>query len=163
MNTNKVLIWLKNFKYTWLFQNILNDPQLIELISNKLHELEQLLIRNLFFPGKKNTQEIFFFLSIEDHPDENEITSENENQCDKTSDTDVIVLSTTQCSLPTSSHIQTPVENEHNKSEEFNRPAIRLKRISLAEAEDYLPSAWKIRKKILNIRFKKIKSNLFFS
>jgi len=61
MNTNKVLIWLKNFKCTWLFQNILNDPQLIELISNKLHELEQLLIRNLFFPGKKNTQEIFFF------------------------------------------------------------------------------------------------------
>lgn len=61
MNTNKVLIWLKNFKYTWLFQNILNDPQLIELISNKLHELEQLLIRNLFFPGKKIPKKFPFF------------------------------------------------------------------------------------------------------
>jgi len=117
----------------------------------------------LIFSRKKKYPRNFLFLSLEDHPDENEITSENENQCDKTSDTDVIVLSTTQSSLPTSSHIQTPVENEHNKSEEFNRPAIRLKRISLAEAEDYLPSAWKLRKKILNIRFKKIKSNLFFS
>jgi hypothetical protein len=48
MDTNKVLIWLQNFKYKWLLQNILNDPHLIELISNKLRELEQLLIRKYF-------------------------------------------------------------------------------------------------------------------
>jgi hypothetical protein len=117
MDTNKVLIWLQNFKYKWLLQNILNDPHLIELISNKLRELEQLL--------------------IQDHSDENEI---DEDQCDQVNNTEVIVLSNK------GSNIQIPIENENKKSEEFNRPSIRLKRIPLAEAEVYLPSAWKIPK-----------------
>jgi hypothetical protein len=45
MTTNKVLIWLKEFKRSWLPQNISNDNHLMELITNKLRELEQLLIR----------------------------------------------------------------------------------------------------------------------
>ncbi len=55
INTNEVLLWLKNFKCEWLSQNILDDPNLIELICNKICELEQLLIRKYF---KKN----FFLL-----------------------------------------------------------------------------------------------------
>lgn len=47
-NTEKVLSWLKDFKHMWLFQNILNDPQLINLISKKIDELERLLTRENF-------------------------------------------------------------------------------------------------------------------
>jgi hypothetical protein len=61
MNRNKVFLWLKNFKYTWLPQNILNDTHLIELISTKLHELEQLLNRKYLFEQKKVLNFIFFY------------------------------------------------------------------------------------------------------
>ena len=46
--TEQVLHWLKDFKCTWLLQNILNNPQLINLISKKFEELERLLTRKNF-------------------------------------------------------------------------------------------------------------------
>jgi hypothetical protein len=45
MDKNQVLIWLKEFKYSWLPQHISNDTYLLELIRNKIHEFEQLLTR----------------------------------------------------------------------------------------------------------------------
>ena len=49
--------------------------------------------------------------------------------------------------------MQTSIENETKKCEEFSRPAIRIKRIPLDEAEVYLPLAWRTRKIIENISF----------
>ena len=137
MNTNEVLNWVKNFKYSWLPDNITNDTQLIALISNKLYELEQLLIRKYSFPGKKNILYLFFCL-IENTPDENEITIENE---------------TPALLTPIDNHQQTDEENET-----FSRPIIRIKRITLTEAERYAPPGWKTRKDI-----KKFFSNNQFS
>ena len=62
MNTNKVLVWLKDFKYTWLSENIFNDSHLIELISNKLHELEQLLIGKYPTSLKKKPNKLSFLV-----------------------------------------------------------------------------------------------------
>jgi len=121
MDTSKVLNWLKDFKCTWLSQHILNDTRLIELISNKLHELEQLL--------------------IQDNQNENEIFIETENQSANSCDTEPIILSPEQSSLSTPPDVHIPINDE--KKEKFSRPAIRLKRISLAEAENFLPPGWK--------------------
>jgi len=121
MNKNKLLMWLKDFKCTWLPQHILNDTHLIGLISNKLHELEQLVI-------------------LENNQNENEILIETEHQRVKSCDTESIVLSTEQRSLPTPPDIHNQIDDEKEKC---YRPAIRLKRISLAEAEQFLPPAWK--------------------
>jgi hypothetical protein len=61
MNITEVLNWLNDFKHSWLSQNLLNDTRLIQLITNKLHELEQLLIRKYFYIQKKKQQQILFF------------------------------------------------------------------------------------------------------
>jgi len=111
MNKNKLLIWLKDFKYKWLPQNILNDTHLIELISNKLHEFEQLII-------------------LENNQNDNEISIETEHQCNT--------------EQRTSPDIHSQIDDE---KETFHRPTILLKRILLAEAEQYLPSAWKTKSK----------------
>jgi hypothetical protein len=142
MNRNKVFLWLKDFKYTWLPHNILNDTHLIELISTKLHELEQLLNRKYLFE-KKNT-EFYFFLSIENNPGENGIFIESEDQCD----TEPIILSTEQHSLPTPPNVYNQIDDGNEK---LYRPAIRLKRISLAEAENFLPAVWKTSNQMLNV------------
>lgn len=48
-NTNQVLVWLKDFKKSWLPQNIPNDHRLLKSIKTKLFELEQLIIGKLNF------------------------------------------------------------------------------------------------------------------
>ncbi len=60
MNITEVLNWLNDFKHSWLSQNLLNDTRLIQLITNKLHELEQLLIRKYFVYKKKKTTNFIF-------------------------------------------------------------------------------------------------------
>lgn len=44
INPSDILVWLKEFQYSWLPQNIVNNTDLITLITTKLHELEHLLI-----------------------------------------------------------------------------------------------------------------------
>jgi len=95
MDTSKVLNWLKDFKCTWLSQHILNDTRLIELISNKLHELEQLL--------------------IQDNQNENEIFIETENQSANSCDTEPIILSPEQSSLSTPPDIHIPINDEKKR------------------------------------------------
>jgi hypothetical protein len=48
-NINLVLLWLKAFKNIWLPQNIPEDIHLLESITTKLLELEQLLKGKLKF------------------------------------------------------------------------------------------------------------------
>jgi hypothetical protein len=61
MNTNEVLFWFKEFKYSWLPQTIPNNPHLLGLITNKLRELEQLLNRKYANYLEKKKQQIKFF------------------------------------------------------------------------------------------------------
>jgi hypothetical protein len=56
-----------------------------------------------------------------------------------------MVLSTEQRSLPTPPDIHNQIDD---KNEVSYRPAIRIKRISLAEAENFLPPIWKTSNKI---------------
>jgi hypothetical protein len=60
-NTNQVSIWLKEFQYTWLPQHISNNTRLLKLITNKLHELEQLLNRK--YQKKNLFKKIYFFIN----------------------------------------------------------------------------------------------------
>ena len=48
MNTdcNQALTWLQVFKSVWLPQNISTDNHLLESLTNKLDELEELLMGN---------------------------------------------------------------------------------------------------------------------
>ena len=43
-NVNRPLIWLEEFKNSWLSQYIPNDIDLVESIKTKLLELEQIII-----------------------------------------------------------------------------------------------------------------------
>ncbi|UJR31361.1 hypothetical protein I4U23_018855 [Adineta vaga] len=129
MNSDKIFSWVKDFKDFWLPQNIPNNRHLFELITNKFNELEYLLNRN--------TQH------------ENQSSIVNTYQYDHPNTIEQVDLSTQQapeCSLPTlpdrNNHIDENIENR----EQFYRPAIRIKRIPLAEAELFLPEGWKLTK-----------------
>lgn len=45
MNSHEILFWLEDFKSKWLPENLSNDTILIESITTKLRELDQLLTR----------------------------------------------------------------------------------------------------------------------
>jgi hypothetical protein len=60
-NINLVLLWLKAFKNIWLPQNIPEDIHLLESITTKLLELEQLLKGKLKFLFIKKNQLIRTF------------------------------------------------------------------------------------------------------
>lgn len=92
--------------------------------------------------GKIITHNLFF-LSIEDH--------ENDNEDVQTASPEFIVPSTEQQSLLSSSsvpsNVSQSVEAKTSTIEKpSTRPAILLKRIPLNEAEQYLPAAYRIRK-----------------
>lgn len=114
---DQTILWLKDFKSHWLPQHASTDVRLVELITAKLLELERLLL------GKIDEDEVY----IDDHHE----------QSNEPTDGTCAPQSSSEHSLPT------PPDD---KSEPLSRPAILLKRISLADAEHYLPLAWKATK-----------------
>ncbi|CAF1137521.1 unnamed protein product [Rotaria sordida] len=127
MNENNILKWLKEFKFNWLPQHISNDTHLLQLITNQINEFEQLLIQN--------------------NQVENDSSIENNYQCTNSSDIRQFDLSTQQQQQQQSENFLCISSDKHDvdnkKQENYSRPAIRLKRISLAEAERFLPLSWK--------------------
>ncbi|CAF5181913.1 unnamed protein product, partial [Rotaria magnacalcarata] len=124
MNKNKILIWLKEFKCDWLPQNVSNDNCLLRLLTNKIDELEQLLI----------------------HEKDTSIEERHERVNTTTSDINQRFISIQESREPfvfvTPSNKRIQIDDDDEKNENNSRPRIRIKRINLAEAELYLPTAW---------------------
>ncbi|CAF2939643.1 unnamed protein product [Rotaria sp. Silwood2] len=135
MNKENLLTCLEDFKLNWLPQNISNDNPLHHLITNKINELEQLLI------------------PIENNQIENESSNANNYQRGNSSDTQEFVFLTqhqqelSESCLLTPSNKDDQIDVDDEKKENSCGPIIRIKRISLAEAERFLPVAWKINTK----------------
>ncbi|CAF5126169.1 unnamed protein product, partial [Rotaria magnacalcarata] len=147
-NTNKLLIWLKEFQNKWLLENIPNDNHLVDLIKIKLDEFEQLIIE------------------IGDDEEEYNRAKLLGNDSPSNSDTEELAVASTSTheALPTPPDIYLPIENateeqsrrlllaesdaseksaSDDEGEPIIRPTIRLERISQADAERYMPLAWK--------------------
>ncbi|CAF5006149.1 unnamed protein product, partial [Rotaria socialis] len=124
MNKNNILIWLKEFKCNWLPQNVSNDNCLFQLLTNKIDELEQLLI----------------------HEKDTSIAERHERANTTTSDINQSFISTEESHEPfvfmTPPNKRIQIDDDDEKKENPSRPKIRIKRITLAEAELYLPTAW---------------------
>ncbi|CAF4369707.1 unnamed protein product, partial [Rotaria sp. Silwood2] len=152
-NSSQLLIWLKAFKNSWLLENIPNDIHTVDLIKTKILELEQLISEN------NDDEEEYHRAKLL-----NDDSSSN-------SDTEQIAIASTSTheTLPISSDIHFQLDNEteeeqskrilleqSDNSQSQNdklsssddddvfllRPSIRLKRISQADAERYMPLAW---------------------
>ncbi|CAM4949592.1 unnamed protein product [Rotaria socialis] len=124
MNKNNILIWLKEFKCNWLPQNVSNDNCLFQLLTNKIDELEQLLI----------------------HEKDTSVAERHERANTTTSDINQSFISTEESHEPfvfmTPPNKRIQIDDDDEKKENPSRPKIRIKRITLAEAELYLPTAW---------------------
>ncbi|CAF3656265.1 unnamed protein product [Rotaria sordida] len=159
-NTNQLLIWLKEFKNIWLLENIPNDIHVVNLIKTKIVELEQLIIEN-----NDNEEEYHRTKLLNDDSLNN---SDNEQIPIASTSTHETFF---ECSLPISSNIHFQSDNEteeeqskrilleqsdnsQNQNDQLSssdddddvfllRPSICLKRISQADAERYMPIAWK--------------------
>ncbi|CAF4738111.1 unnamed protein product [Rotaria sp. Silwood1] len=164
-NTNQLLIWLKAFKNTWLLENIPNDTHAVDLIKTKLLELEQLIIENNDDEEEYNRAKL-----LNDGSSSNSDTEQIAIASTSTHET------LPECSLAISSNMHFQLDNEteeeqskrilleqsdssQNENDKLSssdddvfllRPIIRLKRISQADAERYMPSTWK------NINSKKL-------
>ncbi|CAF3208709.1 unnamed protein product [Rotaria socialis] len=163
-NTNKLLVWLKEFQNTWLLENIPNDNHLVDSIKIKLDEFEQLIIE------------------ISDDEEEYNRAKLLSSDSPSNSDTEELAVASTSTheALLAPPDIRLPIENATEEQEEEEeqsrrlllaesdaseksasddedeltiRPTIRLKRISQADAERYMPLAWK------NIRSKSFSYN----
>ncbi len=101
-----------------------------------------------------------FFFSIENN--QNATISDDEYPFTQTNDTEEVVLlpsveQQSECLSLTPPDIQNHIDSVTPKS---YRPAIRIKRIPLIEAEQFLPPGWKRRQKICTFLVNK---NIFFS
>lgn len=143
MSACKVLFWVEEFKNNWLPKNIPHDHDLIGLLINKINELEHILTRKRRLLGKNEKFSMILpSLLAENTPNVNESSDIDECQPgpENTSHPNDVPIPTVL-----SNHTDEDIENQ----ELFARPAIRIKRIPLDEAELYLPDEWKLGKQIL--------------
>ncbi|CAF1241483.1 unnamed protein product [Rotaria sp. Silwood1] len=148
MNKDNVSIWLNQFKSNWLPQTISNDTQLLQLITNKINELEQLLLQNNQIESESSIEVIYQSAISPDIQEFIPLIQEEQ---------------TSESCLLTSSDKHNHIDVDNGKRENICRPAIRLKRISLAEAELYLPIAWKTTKPKRSRKKKKRRLSKFSS
>lgn len=145
-NFNRLFNWLKTFQTVWLPENIPNDIPLLESIKTKLHEFEQIIIENNEDEEEYNRAKL-----LNDHSSSN-------------SDIEQIAIASTSLlehSLNISAQsdhandeeqarqilLEQSDSSEHQADDDDEqillRPSIRIKRISQADAERYMPPAWK--------------------